>query len=381
MHILSAAGSPRTLTILLVVMLVTLASFAAPWSIVVAQTPPIPVSTPLASPAATAVLPTPTPVPPTPTPVLAPTPMPSPTPVISAVPETREQELAMNLVANEPGVYGYVVMEADGTLVASINGQTPFVTASLYKLLVMATVYQRIEWGSLSSSDLVPLEGRMFLEGSDNYFSMNEIGMSFSLQEYLFAVGAYSSNVAARTLLEYTSREALRNTALALGMFDTYLFTDPILIPNWPPECGPDASPEEFQVALNYLQEAGRKGPVNITTPYDMAKFQIAIANDTLLSPWVSEQMALVLQEQAIRDRIPYLLDGSVFTINKPGNLIDAVNDVGVLYLPAGPRAVSILSLAVPSTSRATYIEQQLAMIATGWAHQPVGTTRRRTHA
>jgi hypothetical protein len=103
-----------------------------------------------------------------------------------------------------------------------------------------------------------------------------------------------------------------------------------------------------------------------------MAKYGIAIANDTLLSPWVSEQVANVLLDQAIRDRIPALLDGDVLTINKPGNLPDAVNDVGVLYLPDGPRAVATLSLAVPNTDRATEIEQQLAVIATGWAGSPV---------
>lgn len=274
----------------------------------------------------------------------------------------------MELVANEPGVYGYVVMEADGTLVASIHSQTPFVTASLYKLILMADIYYRIEIGSLAADDLIVLDGAHFHEGSDNYFSMAEVGASFTLQEYLFAVGAYSSNVAARTLLELTSREAMRNTALAIGMTQTYLFTDPILILNWPKEPGPDAPAEEFYLAEQYLRESAREGPVNVTTPLDMARYQIAIANDTLLSPWVSEQVALVLQDQAIRDRIPFYLEGDVFTINKPGNLIDAVNDVGVLYLPTGPRAVAILSLAVPNTDRATHIEQQLAVIATGWA-------------
>lgn len=306
--------------------------------------------------------PTTVPAPP-PGPAVSPTPSPPP-----AVPDTREQQLAEELLADEPGVYGYVVMASDGTLIASVNSETPFVTASLYKLLVMADIYQRIEMGWLSADDMVVLDGRHFVEGADNYFTLDEVGTAYSLQEYLFAVGAYSSNVAARTLLQFTSREGLRNTALAIGMTRTYLFTDPLLVPNWPEEPGPDAPPEEFAVAQQYLRDAARSGPVNITTPLDMARYGIAIANDTLLSPWVSEQVALVLQDQAIRDRIPYLLEGDVFTINKPGNLVDAVNDMGVLYLPEGARSVAILSLAVPNTDRATEIEQRLAVIATGWA-------------
>ena len=72
-------------------------------------------------------------------------------------------------------------------------------------------------------------------------------------------------------------------------------------------------------------------------------------------------------EAQAIRDRIPALIDGDVFIINKPGNLIDVVNDVGVLYLPTGPRAVALMSEAVPDWEQATAVEQYLALIATGW--------------
>lgn len=356
-----ASEAPTGLVIVLVVFSLFLASLVAPATTTVAQS-----SIPVSTPPVTAPAPTPEPT----APVAAPTPYPPSSPPI-VVPETREQQLAEELLANEPGVYGFVVMAADGSLVASINGQTPFVTASLYKLILMADIYQRIEMGNLASDQLLVLQPRTYLESLDNYFSPDQVGMAFPLQEYLFAVGAYSSNVAARTLLDLTSREALRNTAMAIGMMDTYLFTDPVLIPNWRTEPGPDAPPEEFAVAQTYLQESARSGPTNVTTPLDMARYGIAIANDTLLSPWVSEQVANVLLDQAIRDRIPALLEGDVLTINKPGNLPDAVNDVGVLYLPDGPRAVATLSLAVPNTDRATEIEQQLAVIATGWASRP----------
>jgi beta-lactamase class A len=197
------AESKRLIVVIVMVVLgLLLASLASPATTTVAQTGTIPVSTPPAS------VPVSTPVPTAP--VAAPTPFPPAMDIV--VPETREQQLAEELLANEPGVYGYVVMAADGSLVASINGQTPFVTASLYKLILMADIYQRIEMGSLSADQLIVLQPRVYLESLDNYFAPEEIGMAFPLQEYLFAVGAYSSNVAARTLLDLTSREALRNT-------------------------------------------------------------------------------------------------------------------------------------------------------------------------
>lgn len=328
-------------------------------------------SAPTATPDASTPVATPTPMIATPaaTPVIGPT-VPLATPVPSpaiAIPETPEQLLAEEFLANEAGVYGFVVLEADGMPVVSINSTTPFVTASLYKLILMADIYQRIEMGSLALDQTIVLEGRMFEEGEDNYFTWDQVGTEVTIREYLFAVGAWSSNVAARTLLGQTSPGELRNTALAIGMTDTYLFTELEHVPTWPPEPGADAPLEEVNLAIAYLEESAASGPINITTPLDMARYQLAIANDTLISPWVSEQVALVLQEQAIRDRIPALIEGDVFVINKPGNLVDAVNDVGVLYLPAGHRAVAILSEAIPNTDRATYVEQRLALIATGW--------------
>jgi beta-lactamase class A len=283
------------------------------------------------------------------------------------MPDTPEQHLAQEYLAEEPGVYGFVVLEADGSLVVSINSKTPFVTASLYKLILMADIFQRVEMGTISLDDTIPLPSHAFIEGMDNYFTWDQIGAPITVREYLFAVGAWSSNVAARTLLDLTSPGALRNTALAIGMTDTYLFVSLNEVPDWPPAPGIDAPPEEFDLALACVEESAMEGPVNITTPLDMARYQIAIANDTLLSPWVSEQVALVLQDQAIRDRIPALLDGSVFVINKPGNLVDVVNDVGVLFLPGGPRAIAVLSEAIPNWERATAVEQYLALIATGW--------------
>jgi hypothetical protein len=51
---------------------------------------------------------------------------------------------------------------------------------------------------------------------------------------------------------------------------------------------------------------------------------------------------------------------------NKPGNLVDAVHDVGVVYLKDGPRAIATMSMAVPNDDRATLVLQRLAMIAIG---------------
>ncbi len=309
-----------------------------------------------------------------PTPLAPPaSPVASPVPVVRAepvdeIPDTYEQWAAHDLVADESGVYGYVVLDVDGNVIASINGTTPFITASTYKLILMADIFWRIESGMYDLDDTLPLTPEALGDWGDMYFSEADLWTEHTLEEYLFATGVWSSNAAARTLLTLTNVEMLRMTTQVIGMTNTYLFAVPDELPNWPPPMGADvSSQEEWQVAIDYLEaSADEAGTVNISTPLDMARYQLAVINDTLISPWVSQQIGDILAQQGIRDGFPHFLDGRYSSFSKPGNLPDAANDVGGIFLPGGPRAVAIMSLAVPDVWWATLIQQRLALIATG---------------
>jgi hypothetical protein len=308
-----------------------------------------------------------------PTPLAPPaSPSASPVPIVRAdpiedTPDTFEQAAASKLLAGEQGVYGYVVLEADGTVVASINGTTPFITASTYKLILMADILWRVEGGMYDLDDTIPLTEEAFGAWGDMYFTEDDVGTEFTIEEYLFATGAWSSNAAARTLLTLTTTEMLRMTAMVIGMDHTWLFVDPEAMPIWPPAPGPDATREDWDLAVKYIEaSAAETGTVNISTPLDMARYQLAVVNDTLISPWVSQQVATILEQQALREGFPRFLDGEYATFSKPGSLPDAVNDVGAIFLPEGPRAVAMMSLEVPDVWRATLLQQRLAVIATG---------------
>jgi hypothetical protein len=329
-------------------------------------------STPTIVPPTQAVSPTPVPTlpPPTPRPTTAPSPTPEPenslVPRLTAIPDTPEQRLATDLLDDQIGVYGFIAVEADGTIVASYNSELPFITASTYKLLVMADIYRRVELGELALDQYIVLDGNVFYEPIDNYFTQSEIWSSFSIQEYIVAMAAYSSNVGARTLLTLTTPEALRETALAIGMEDTYLFVDLADVPNWPPSPGIDGSVEDLIAAQIYLERSMlATGSINITTPLDMARYQLAILHDTLISPWVSNQVAGVLRQNVIRDRLPFFFK-HILVLNKPGDLPDATNDAGLLFLPDGPRAMVTFAQAIPDPDHAVLVEQRLALIGAG---------------
>ncbi|MEZ4499660.1 MAG: serine hydrolase [Thermomicrobiales bacterium] len=302
----------------------------------------------------------------TPIPTVTPTPDP-----IYAIPQTPEQEATRNLLNDEGGVYGFVVLDASGSLVATYNSFTPFVTASTYKLILMADIYRRIEEGEYGQWDEIYLDPANFDEGGgDNYYNWESAGTYTTLQELLFAVGAWSSNVAAHTLLTLTTPEALNATAKSIGMLRTCILCDPYSLDFWPPAPGIDSSREDMKLALDYIAVEAESGPVNLTTPYDMAVYQLGILNDTVISPWVSQQIFEVLSQQAIRDRLNVYNENYV-VMSKPGNLAGVVNDTALIFLPNGPRAVAALSINVPDDKRATKIIQLLGAIANGTTNLP----------
>lgn len=308
-------------------------------------------------------------VPPTDTPVPTSTPTIPPTPeFIDGIPTSPEQAATTALLEGEQGVYGDVVIGPDGKIIVTRNAHVPFVTASTYKLLVMADILSKVESGELSLQQTYTLDPALFVEGGgDMYFANDEAGTEATLEDLLFAAGAYSSNVAGLTMLRLTTPESIRQTAERIGMNDTWILVDPTTLPNWPPQPSADASQADVYAAQAYIDAAAQLGPVNISTPFDMATYMQKLSTNTLISPFVSEHIRRILEEQLIGDRIPLLLPEGYEAIDKPGNLEDVVNDVGFIILPSGEvRSVALLTLGVNDDDRATEVEQRLALIAAG---------------
>lgn len=308
-------------------------------------------------------------VPPTNTPLPTGTPTIPPTPeFINGVPTSPEQSATIQLLQGEPGVYGVAVLGPDGKLLVSHNAHLPFVTASTYKLVLMADILKKVETGELSLQQTYPLDPALFDAGEgDMYFPDDQAGTMATLDDLLFAAGAYSSNVAGLTMLKLTTPESLRETAEQIGMNETWLLSDPTSLPIWPPQAAPDTSQADADAARAYIETAAQSGPVSLSTPFDMATYMLKLSTNALISPFVSDKIIAILDGQMIRDRLPYLQPPDVKVIDKPGNLEDVVNDVGILYLPSGEtRTAALLTQGVPDDVHTTEVEQRLGLIATG---------------
>src|SRR4051794_36440547 len=234
------------------------------------------------------------------------------------------------LLANEPGVYGVMVVDDQGKSVYTRNETVPFIAASLYKLTLMATIYSQIEQGTISLDTPLRLSPAYFTDiDGDGFFGDEDIGTSVSVGQALLATGAWSSNVGARALLSMTDWTSVAGMAAQLGLthssFNVDLQGNQIASPE------PDiADSNDVATAEAFIEGQAVDGAVMLTTPADIAHFFQLLEQGQVVSPTASAGILAILKQQQVNDRIPALLPAGISVAHKTGNLDEVVHDVGL---------------------------------------------------
>ena len=300
-------------------------------------------------------------------------------PMITPTPAAQTREgLASEIDAileNEPGVYGVMVLDAQGNTVYTRNETVPFIAASLYKLTLMATIYSQIEQGTISLDTPLRLSPAYFTDiDGDGYFGDEDIGTQVTVNQALLATGAWSSNVGARALLSTTSWSAVAAMATKLGLthssFNLEIQGDGVATP------APDlADANEVATAEAFIEGQAVEGAVMLTTPADIAHFFQLLAQGQVVSPTVSAGILAILKQQQVNDRIPALLPDDVTVAHKTGNLDEVVHDVGLIYVDAGAVTLVLMTENVPDVDVATRTLQTISRDVYQWALaiDPVG--------
>ena len=195
--------------------------------------------------------------------------------------------------ASFDGRISFVVHDfSDGTS-CTRNPDETYVTASLYKLVVLAEAHRQQEEGLFSFDERI-----LGLRASDAIRSMIQV----------------SSNSTARALLGRLGLDAVAALPAQLGMNDTIL-----------------------------------RGEDYTTTASDIAHFFLQLEARQLISPEADQAMLDLLLRQSIRDRIPALLPSNVPIAHKTGRLDRSAHDAGIIYAPGGAYVLVLLTEGSPS--------------------------------
>ena len=315
----------------------------------------------------------------TPTPVPAPTEAPTAatTATLEPPPTVIRTQLVTTidtLLESEDGLYGVVILDQSGEYRYSRNADIPFVAASLYKLVLLADIYAKVEAGDLSLDMELPLLSEYFddqFAAEDGYYMLEDEGGVTTLDAALFGAGAYSSNIAAQILLHLTSTESLRATAERLEMWDSWFNVNPAQdIPDWPNQFIFETNPES-EMAVAFINEQAEFNLLHITTPNDIAHYWVLLVNGEVISPDASSAILSILREQVVTDRLPYLLPQGYSTANKTGNLYHVVHDSGIIENADGSIVVAALSQNESDDDHGAQVIQRIALAAIGDTELP----------
>jgi beta-lactamase class A len=216
--------------------------------------------------------------------------------------------LIANVLGTQVDHYGVVVQHLDHATGAAVNPDRAFEAASLFKLGVMHEVFRQREHGLLDFGAALPITAAAAAWDLGTLRSWGAPGQRVAVEHLLEMMITISDNAAAVTL---ANRVGWRQI---------------------------DAGLADLGLCATRTREPLR------TTARDMAALLAAIARGEAVSPEASREMAALLLRQRIRDRIPAGVPREIPVGNKTANLPDATHDVAIVYAPAGPYVLAVLS-------------------------------------
>jgi beta-lactamase class A len=288
-------------------------------------------------------------------------------------------ELAAKIKVLVDGAPAHVAIEigrADGTTLYEQNSEDLYDAASLYKLGIMVQVYKDRDDGTLTFDDPVTLYPGFFYESDEVYSQDTDVDTDVPVADLLHNMITLSSNVSAEALLNLVGTDEVNQTMADLGLVNTKILWSPVAgrSPNgrttmaWvdaghSPRLVPIIS-RSVTAPDPLIAESSADGAYDLTTAADMASLFEQLLSGTVLSQSTSAEMLDLLTEQLIDNRLPANLPAGTKVAHKTGDLDGLLHDVGVIYAPAGPVVVVVLTDEITDNDAILDLFHQIAMLA-----------------
>lgn len=232
------------------------------------------------------------------------------------------------LVAAFPGGAGLWIADPNtGRALYTHDADEPIITASLYKLAVMAEAERRVDAGEMRYGDIITIEEEDITADG----SFEAAGTQLTLDEALEVMITISDNGAALALWHTLGADNINATLRAVGITDFLVFT------NWDEN--------------------------NVATPRAVGTLLTLLAQRKLISAAASDRMLARLGRQQINDRLPAGLPGNVVVAHKTGNLPGLTHDAGIIFTPSGPRVVVAMTWDADDASANSFIANVGAVV------------------
>jgi beta-lactamase class A len=209
----------------------------------------------------------------------------------------------------------------------SLDGDRPMPTASLIKVAVMAEAYQQVALGRVRLDELVTLRDQDKVPGSGILTDHFGAGARFPLGDAIHLMIAFSDNTATNLVLDRVGIAATTARMEAWGFPHTTIHHKAFR--------GSTTS-----VAPERTQRFG----LGATTAREMVGLFSRLYAGDLVGPEASREMLRQLERCEDRQKLPRFLPAGTRVAHKTGSDDGVRTDAGILFTPAGPVAVAVLT-------------------------------------
>ena len=209
------------------------------------------------------------------------------------------------LVKSFPGDTGvYIADPLAAQPLYSHDADVVFITASLYKLGILAHVESLVDQGKLKYTDTIEIQPEDITADG----SYEVAGTVMTVDEALEAMITVSDNGTALAFWNTLGPANINATLQKLGLTDFHIASD--------------------------------DSDDNTASALVIGQYFTLLAQGKLVSTAASDRMLARLKRQQINDRFPSQLPSGTMVAHKTGNLGFVTHDAGIIYTPSGPRVV-----------------------------------------
>lgn len=224
---------------------------------------------------------------------------------------SRLESVVTNSLKGTTGTYAVAIKNLKTGEFYYLNADKKFASASLYKLWVMATIFQQVETGKLSMDKMVKKDIATLNEDFDIASDAAELTdgtFNMSVKNALNQMITISHNYAALSLVQEAGLSNIANFLKQQGFVNSNVKSPPS------------------------------------TTAVDIALFFEKLYEGHFAGPDSTKQMIDLLRKQQLNDRIPKYLPDGTEVAHKTGELDFVKHDAGIVFAKKGDYVIVVLS-------------------------------------
>lgn len=213
---------------------------------------------------------------------------------------------------NSIGDYAVAIKNLKTNETFYFNEHKSFQTGSLYKLWVMAAVFDQIKKGNLTNGEVLTEDVDTLNEQfhiPEDTAELTEGTVTLSVKDALYQMITISHNYAALLL----------SKKIKVSLIRKYIID-------------------------NQFSESNVGEDLPTSTASDIKDFFEKLYSETLADKEPTDQMLLLLKQQKLNNKLPKYLPDDVIVAHKTGELDSFTHDAGIVYTPKGDYIIVVLS-------------------------------------